>query len=493
MTLFKVDTISIYVKTFRISLKSHRWWSMRILYFSMFINLFTTSCIFTNIYSYLKSLNQDTTDIFYSCVISVYPLGIFISSPLLGFWFNKINTRQPIVFVLVLVTLSNIVYVYCNLLPPKLATWVVLVTRFLMGVGSGSRSIITAYATAATTIKERTAVMTNIYFFVPFAFLLGPLIGVMFEPLGSEGYQVPLIKLSLNLYTCPILVCAGLATVNLILMIWFKEFLITPITTRKTYTDQYLVNRMEIEALISNSTEQPAIPNKPFDRIAFGSLVGSSLSSYLLVTITDSLLTPLIMDQYTLTSGRAILYNNLLISLCCCISMFTIRSFHFLEKFAEERFLYLLFMAILSLAFFIYIPWPGDLPEPIHQIQVNSKLTTELIGCNYLQQPWCQWVPKLSVIQYVTATIIFCVNFPMLYLGSNTIASKVIGPHPPGVLMGILSASTAVGRCLGPLIFVPIYSWYGPQITFAGLEGVVIFMILLTLLTYKRLVPYSNS
>ena len=493
MTSLTTDNIYLYVNTLKSSLKAHRWWSIRILYLSMFINMFITSCIFINIYPYLKSLNQDTSDFFYSCVISVFPLGIFMSSPLLGAWFNRINTRQPMVFVQMLVIISCIVYAYCSLLPPKLAIWLVMITRFLMGVSSGSRAIITAYVTAATTTQERTSVMTNIYFSVPFAFMMGPLIGVIFQPLGSVGYEVPFIKLHLNIYTCPILVCAVLSVLNLVLMIWFKEFLITPVSTRKAPTLQNMVSPMECEALISDSTEQLALPNRPYDKIAFGSLVISSLSSYLLVTITDSLLTPFTMDEFSLTSVQAIYYNNILISTSCFLSMFTILSFNFLQKFAEERLLYIVVMTILSLVFFIYIPWPGELPEPLHQIQTTSNLTFELIGCNYIQQPWCLWVPKLHVIQYVIATILFCINFPILYLASNTIASKVIGPHPPGVLMGIMSASTAVGRCFGPIIFVSIYSWYGPQITFAALEGVTIFMILLTLVTYKRLVPYSDS
>ena len=494
MTSFISDNISIYVNTQILSLKSHRWWSIRILYLSMFLNVFTTSCLFTNIYPYLKSLNQDTTDLFYSFVISVYPLGIFLSSPLLGAWFNRNSTRQPIVFILVLVTISSVIYAYCNLLQDKLAIWVVLITRFLMGVGSGSRAVITAYVTAATTTKERTTAMTNLYFSVPLSFMMGPLIGVMFQPLGSEGYEVPLIKLTLNIYTCPILICALLSLLNLVLMVWFKEFLVTPIATRKTSTlweDKKCP--IECEALISDSTERSAVPTKPYDKVAFGSLVVSSLTSYLLVAINDSLLTPLTMDEFELTSVQAIFYNNILFSICCFVSLFAMRSFNFLKNYAEERLLYLLVMMILSLAFITYIPWPGEIPEPMHKIQGPFNHTTELIGCNYIEQPWCLWVPKLQVFQYIIATAIFCINFPILYLASNTIASKVIGPHPPGVLMGILSASTAAGRCLGPIIFVSIYSRYGPQITFAALEGVVIFMIIVTLITYKRLVPYSTN
>ena len=216
------NNICGYVRSMIESLKSRRCWSIRILYSIMFSNILTTSSIFTNIYPYLKSLNEDTTDLFYSCTIAVYPLGLFLSSPLLGYWFNRASTRQPLVFASAIVCLSCAIYAYCNQLPGNVAIWVVLVSRFMMGVASGSRAVISAYITAATTMEERSDSMTNLYITVPLAFTISPLIGVMFEPLGTEGFVIPLIRLSINIFTSPIIVCGLLSLVNLVIMIWFR-------------------------------------------------------------------------------------------------------------------------------------------------------------------------------------------------------------------------------------------------------------------------------
>ncbi|KAI6655753.1 Major facilitator superfamily domain-containing protein 8-like [Oopsacas minuta] len=461
----------------------------------MFVNVYTTACMFTNIYPYLKSLNQDTSDFFYSCVIAVYPLGMFMSSPLLGYWFNISSTRQPIVFVLVLVIISNIIYVYCNQIPGNVAIWIVLISRFLMGVASGCRATISAYVTAATTMEERTGVMTNVYLTIPLAFTIGPLMGLLFEPLGSVGYVIPLIHLSLNIYTCPIIVCACVALINLVLMIWFKEFLVITLTTRNTSKLQKANSKfLEYAALMSESSEQtpPIVVNKPYDRIGFWSLVFTSFCAYLLVTINDSLLTPVCMDEFGWTSVQTITFNNLLISICCLLGMGSMRVFTFLVKYVEERSLFLLEIMTLSIAFFLYIPWPGELPELIHPLDGSSNSTIEMVGCDYKVKPWCLWVPKIHLFQYILGTIIFCTNFPNVYSGSNTIASKVIGTHPPGLLMGALTAGISVGRCVGPIIFIFLYSNYGPQITFGAMTCVVISMILITLVTYKRIAPYSN-
>ena len=483
MTAIRSNKIYEHVKSMIDSLKSHRWWSIRILYSVMFVNIFTTSSIFTNLYPYLKSLNEETTDLFYSCTIAVYPLGIFLSSPLLGYWFNRASTRQPLVFALSIVIVSSAIYVYCNQLPGNVAIWVVLVSRFMMGVASASRTVISAYITAATTMEERSDTMTNLYITIPLAFTIGPLVGVMFEPLGTEGFIIPLIRLSINIYTSPIIVCALLSVFNLVIMIWFKEFFVTPVTTRNTHTH---TRPLEYTALISDNSQHTAA--RPYDRVGFSSLVFTSFSAYLLVATTDSLLTPLSMDEFAWTSVQAITYNNILISFSCIFSLFSMRLFIILRNYVQERLLFLLVIMLISLAFFIYIPWPRDLPELIHG---PANHTTEMLGCDFVQKPWCFWVPKLHIFQYILATIVFCTIFPNIYSASNTIASKVIGPHPPGILMGLLTASTGVGRCVGPIIFMSLYSNYGPQITFAALDLVVMSMILVTVVTYKRIAPYS--
>ena len=486
MTTVK-NKICVYIHSKIESLKFRRWWSIRILYFVMFVNVFTTSSMFTNIYPYLKSLSEDTTDMFYSSTVAAYPFGMFLSSPLLGYWFNRSSTRQPLVLALSIVFLSCASYAYSNRLPGNVAIWVVLVSRFMMGVASGSRSVISAYITVATTVEERSDTMTNLYMTIPLAFTIGPLVGVMFEPLGTEGFTIPLIGLSINIYTSPIIVCALLSVFNLVIIIWFKEFFVTPVTTRNTNT--HTSESLGYTELISDSNSSHT-QNRPYDRIGFISLAFTSFCSYLLVAATDSFMTPLSMDEFAWTSVQAITYNNILISVGYFFSLFSMYLFNSLLKYAEERLLFLVVIMLISLALFIYIPWPGDLPELAHS---PYNLTTELVGCNYVTKPWCLWVPKLHLFQYIIATLMYCVILPIICSASNTIASKVIGPHPPGVLMGILTASLAIGRCIEPIVFMSLYTNYGPQITYAAMDWVVITMILVTLVTYRHLVPYSYT
>ena len=155
----------------------------------------------------------------------------------------------------------------------------------------------------------------------------------------------------------------------------------------------------------------------------------------------------------------------------------------------SARMIYLIVLMVVSLSFFIYIPWPGKFPQLIHQVSSNGS--SEMVGCDYFKQSWCLTIPKLHEIQFFLAPVIFFFSFPILYAITIILASKIIGPHPPGVAMGIIGTSASLGRGVGPLILVPLYYKYGPQIAYACMDGVVMVAILLTLLIYNRLVPYG--
>ena len=471
-----------------------RWWSVRLMYLVLFVVQINDASKITYLYPYLKVLNPHVSDVFYSWVVGVYPIGIMISSPVFGFWYNRVSTRQPITFNLTLLSLSNLLYSCCNLFPPYVAIWIMFISRFLMGVSSSSKAVINAYITSATTLQERSVVISNLFIAIPLSVMLGPIIGLICQPLGYPGYTIPLIRVSINLYTAPGFIMSILAFMNLILMIWFKEFFVNPLTSRHECRSCF-TKSPESESLIScdTSTEEIQVCNSPlnapYDKLPLLSLGISTFVSHMLVSITDALISPYSMDEFAWTKGKAIFYNNIVIVISSVASFFGILFMRRMLECVSARMTYLIGFIILTLPFFIYIPWPGGIPQLIHQVGSNGS--SEMVGCDYFKQSWCLTVPKLHEIQFFLAPVIFFFSFPFLYALTIILASKIIGPHPPGVILGIIGASASLGRGIGPLILVPLYSKYGPQITYACMDGAVMAVILLTIVTYRRLVPYG--
>ena len=143
------DTLSI--------ANSKKWWSIRLIYLTMFLSAISFTIVVTNIYPYLKTLNPNTSKSYYGWVVAVFSIGQFISAPLFGFWSQFRPAREPIAFALLLSSLFNILYAYCNIFPSSIAIYIVLVSRFFIGSSIGHTSVMRAFISTATTEKERTS------------------------------------------------------------------------------------------------------------------------------------------------------------------------------------------------------------------------------------------------------------------------------------------------------------------------------------------------
>ena len=445
------------------------------------------------LFPYLKVLNENVTDLFYSCIVGVFPMGIALSSPISGFWFNRVSTRLPIAFGLLLLVCSNLLYSCCGMFPPELAIWMVLVSMILMAISTSNKIVITSYVTAATSVKDRTGIMSNLFLSLPASIVLGPTLGMLFLPLGYPGYSIPYINVSFNMYTAPSFLIALLAIVNLVLLLWFKEFFVTPLTSRKKCYSCSSESQ-ELDPLINSesSTEETKIQNPPYDKVPLIYLGFSAFLSHMLVAAVDSLISPYSMDEFAWTKQTTIYYDNIIMIVSGVVSFISIILIKKLLKYISERMLYILCYVILSLVFLIYIPWPGPIPEPIHPIaQLTANKTVEWVGCDYRIQHWCLTVPKIHEFQLFLAPVLFLLSFPIIYLLTVTMASKIIGPHPPGVVLGIIGFFASIGRAIGSPILIQLYFRYGPQIVSAAMEALVGTVIILTVVMYHRLVPYS--
>lgn len=478
------------------SLNQRKWWSIRLMYLVFLISQTNDASKYVYLYPYLRVLNSDVSLVFYSWVVGIVPIGQIIVSPLYGLWYNRVSTRQPIIFNLTLLLLSNILYSCCNLFPPDMAIWMVLVSRLLMGMTNTSRVVINSYITNATTLEERGDAISNLLFGLSVGYVLGPLIGLMCQPIGYPGYTIPYIGVSLNMYTTPGFIIATLAFINLILMIWFREIILNPLTSRKKGRNCFKKSP-ESDTLLSDnsSTEEREVCNlpqiAPYDKLPLISLGISMLIIYMLFTIADALISPYSMDEFAWTKEKAILYNNVILMISGVSAFFGIIFMKSMLKCISIRMIFLIGFFVMSVSFFLYIPWPGDFPILIHQVGSNGS--AEMVGCDYFKQPWCLRIPKLHEFQFFISPIVFFFSLPVIHATTQTLASKIIGPHPPGVIFGLIGTSASIGRGIGPLILVPLYSKYGPQITYASMDGAVVAIILVTILTYRRLVPYGSS
>lgn len=125
--------------------------------------------------------------------------------------------------------------------------------------------------------------------------------------------------------------------------------------------------------------------------------------------------------------------------------------------------------------------------------QVTTNTTrdingTEILGCPSTQE-WCRTTPQMTVTQFLLGYGFTSVGYPVGVTLVQTIFSKVLGPRPQGLWMGIMTGAGCGSRVLGPVFVGLIYTRFGTYHTF-GITGATLIIAMVWLqLVYKRLIP----
>lgn len=139
-----------------------------------------------------------------------------------------------------------------------------------------------------------------------------------------------------------------------------------------------------------------------------------------------------------------------------------------------------------------HLPWP-DYFSVFRQWSPLSAVVDETDdgcgpGCPWIQE-WCLEVPQLPMAQLTVAFLIVMFGYPVAQSISQGLFSKMLGPKPQGLWMGVLTSVGSLSRVAGPIFVSYVYTKLGTYWCFGIL---CVFMVVafteLTLL-YKRLVP----
>lgn len=110
------------------------------------------------------------------------------------------------------------------------------------------------------------------------------------------------------------------------------------------------------------------------------------------------------------------------------------------------------------------------------------------LGCPESQE-WCNDVHQLPLPQLAIGYIVIMCGYPLVQSLNMAIFSKILGPKPQGVWMGVLTSVGSLARVLGPIFVALVYTELGTVWCFSILfVGMVLAFIELCLL-YPRLIP----
>lgn len=216
---------------------------------------------------------------------------------------------------------------------------------------------------------------------------------------------------------------------------------------------------------------------------------------YLLIIL--GLATALTMDQYAWSKKEAlqnIAYIMTTTGIIACGCFLSVNPL--CKKFKESDVLLYGGFLIMVLGRIVHIPFRDELPKLVYakeKILGNGTLyiynddDPEVLGCDVIAQEWCATTSKLGFFEFLLGYFFTSIGYPVGLSLIQTIFSKVIGPRPQGVWMGLITNSGCFSRILGPICIMFVYSRYGTFWVFFSMFILCLVPMLILFILRNRL------
>ncbi|XP_076065497.1 major facilitator superfamily domain-containing protein 8-like isoform X2 [Oratosquilla oratoria] len=540
--------LSLETKSERRRRKISHW----VAYSTMFVMSIGFSIVLTGVWPYLKELDNTSTKEFLGWVVAANPLGQMLASPFLGYWGNKAGSiRIPCLVTVICFVFGNVLYCLLKIFPTGSAKFLMIFARFVVGVSSANLTLCRSYLASSTTLRERTVGIAIISASQALGFVVGPAIQTILTVTIPEPIDTGVDWLILDMYTAAGWVAAVFGLVNFVIILpcIFQEY---PIAQKeaaflnnsgkneiKLPKPDYvavvgLLYSFFVALSVLTLVEMLAVPlmedqyawSDEFAVVVAGIALGCAGLVTLFVYIDISFLSrkfderlililhgsvPVVlgmflflpwgdekMPKWTCDDNSTTTFETSITT-----TPFTLPDEELfsqspvppdglnpvIEPLVEESHGFLgmeLPLKILSdLGGTID---PSDVLPDTYSGVAESDDRNSCRGCPLIQE-WCLYVPPLPVPQLLVAFIITFIGFPALSSLSQSLFSKVLGPKPQGVWMGVLTCVGGLSRVIGPIFTSYIYTTLGTYWCFGIFTACMFVGLIVILILYKRLVP----
>lgn len=302
-------------------------------------------------------------------------------------------------------------------------------------------------------------------------------------PLGNDGVDLFGGWLQLNMYTATGWINVLVAIINGIILLpfIFKE--------RSIAVKEAMVIQNE-------TSEKKAIDAYKIDLVSAWTLIVAFFVIVLNFVIFESLGTPIVMEQFAMTNKEAVFYTSIISvvgGILSCISFVILTPL--CRRIDERKVLVFGGFLLMALARFVYMfPWSDELPKLKFTDKSLDDLgnTIEAVGCP-VKQDWCRTTNRLTIPQFLLGYAMTAIAYPIGATLIQIILSKVLGPHPQGVWMGLFTGSGSLSRVIGPVLITTMYTKLGIIWTCSFLGAIMVVTVVWLLLVKHKLVPAQTE
>ncbi|KAF4519577.1 hypothetical protein B566_EDAN004785 [Ephemera danica] len=460
-----------------------RWRSIRIMYFTAFMLMAGLSTTVTSTWPYMNKLDPNAGKEFLGMVVAAGALGQMIFSPIFGFWGNHAKSvRLPLIVSLPITALTHVGCALLETFPTHTVRYWMLFFRFLGGSTLASSVVCRSYVAEATTIRERTGAISMISLSLMTGTMLGQALQVAVSPLGDVGVPMFGGALWLNMYTAVGWMMAIVHLIVVVVLVWPGVFVEQRITVREATASNN-----------DNSEKKMKIEEIKLDYIAIWSIIVSF--SIACISVFDTLGASIVMDQFAWSREEALKFISTLMTcggICNIVVVSVMKPL--CRRFDERSVLIYGAFGLLSLGMYVNIPWGGSTPQLLvtDNIMNNTATNSTALGCPVDKQPWCATSSAMTVPQLLIGFVPGSIGRTVAITLCQTIISKVLGPRPQGVWLGLMMSANSLSRVIGPVGISSIYVRLGPVWTFS-LTGVVVAGTPLGQMIFSPIVGYWGN
>ncbi|CAK5106238.1 unnamed protein product [Meloidogyne enterolobii] len=465
------------------------WRSLYICTFLTFCSAVQFSLYFSSMRQYLQIMDSSASENFYGYIVASYSLGQMIASPIVGYLSNRLKKIRHLLYIgIFLAFLGNALYLCVHLFPIEERKYALLIGRFVTGIGSSNISLLKAYASSASTQRDRSRAIALVTGGVALGMTMGPAFQLLFTPIGYPGPNIFISGLMLSMYTAPALMACIMNAVNAFcIFTYFREVYAGVMSSRSQ------INRNE-----------PALPK--IDKRALFLCYFTRFTQMFINTNLETLGASLAMVLFAWTRTESVKYFSAaqaIMSLLAFLIYVGFIMFRF-DRFLHERcnvIASLFALLLFHILTYSYPFLPGHLTTyssedyPFNSTDIDDDGSNEEIqhvGCDTSKFSWCNSVRSINPFYFYICYILFIgLAFPSLNVSLNTLFSKIIGPRRQGFQQGLLQMAGGAARMVGPVVISVLYSAYGPQSAWLMEMGVISLNLALLFTCYGRMIPLT--
>lgn len=431
------------------------------------------SIFFPTLWPFLNTVDPTASETFFGIITAAFSVGQGIASPVFGFWMNRSKSvRQPLICGIVVMIFSNIIFCFVEAFKEKDRRWVMMVARFFIGLGAGTVGVMRAYASTASSLKDRARAITFIQASYVIGMTVGPGIPVAFAPIKFPGWVVG--PLHVDMYTASAWFATAICIISLVLLLILLE--------------ENYAGVQEADGSVDYN------PLPVFDVVAVCVCVITQFTLMFIITNLETIGSMYAMAMWGWNAHQVVVNIGILQALSGAGSVlvyigFVVKLGDYVSK-GRER-IWTMIGLVTGLLYHI-ITFPYPVGPTLTWKPTNGSNGTVGVGCNPDEYQWCNSTHYVSFWLYaVLYCTLLAACFPIVNVSMNTLFSKILGARRQGTMQGIMLMSGSLARTLGPLLVSWLFQVYGP-IPVWGLElGTLGVTLVLWIVFYRRLVPLA--